>query len=68
MMRDTFASIPLEKAVLWCACGVISNSTGDRCRVCDGIGGLMSLARVLDERETNTQTEIIEIDLNGKVN
>jgi hypothetical protein len=29
---------------------------------------LMSLARVLDERETNTQTEIIEIDLNGKVN
>ena len=54
MNRDTLASIPLEKAVLCCACGVVSNSTGDRCRVCDGIGGLMNLSRVLNvETESN---------------
>ena len=51
IIRDTFASIPLEKCVLCCECGVVSNSNGDRCRVCDGVGGLMNLARILDKDE-----------------
>ena len=48
MKREAFVSLPLEKCVLCCSCGVISNSTGDRCHVCDGIGGLMNLQRILD--------------------
>ena len=51
IIRDTFASIALEKSVLCCNCCVVSNSNGDRCRVCDSVGGLVSLARILDKDE-----------------
>ncbi len=45
--RLTHAIIPGERAV-WCVnCEQVSDSTGDECIACGGIGGLMSLARVL---------------------
>lgn len=44
------AAVPLVLAVLCENCGCVSNSTGDTCAVCAGTGGLLSLARVLEER------------------
>ena len=51
--RQVYAQIPLEFSVLCVNCNIISNSTGDRCKACDCRGGLLSLARVLERKDSN---------------
>lgn len=51
MSTQVIASIELNHAVLCVACQCISDSPGERCRVCDGVGGLLSLANVLEGRQ-----------------
>lgn len=40
-------TIPLARAVLCVSCNTVSDSVGDRCQACAGVGGLLSLSRVL---------------------
>lgn len=45
--REPVAAVHLDRASLCVNCNYVSNASGDRCPVCAGAGGLLSLVRVL---------------------